>query len=115
MKTVAAAFAALVASTVAQDSYNYTASYDNSSVDQDYFTVTSSRSGSLIHLLPLNANGGKFFLGGSPSSFCPPQFGNDCKKYPGKYTVFVGGEGTLGLGVGALGGQQGMSYGRDGH
>jgi hypothetical protein len=91
MKT-AVAFSALFASTFAQN----------------YFGVISARSASPVHLLPLNANGGKFFLGGAPSSYCPPQAGDVCEEYPGNYTVFAGGSGTLSLGVIVPGGQQGM-------
>ncbi|KAF2477855.1 uncharacterized protein BDR25DRAFT_4618 [Lindgomyces ingoldianus] len=82
------AFSALVASAFAQD----------------YFGVMSARSGSNIHLLPLNAIGGKFFLGGSPSSYCPPEVGTACP--PGTSTVLAGGVGTLSLGVIVPGGQQ---------
>ncbi|KAF1949309.1 hypothetical protein CC80DRAFT_497625 [Byssothecium circinans] len=89
MKTVAA-FSALVASTMAQG----------------YFGVISARSASPIHLLPLNANGGKFTLGGSPSPHCPPEVGEVCNAYPGNETVFAGGDGTLSLGVIVPGGQQ---------
>lgn len=89
MKT-AAAFSALIASTVAQS----------------YFGVMSTRSASPVHLLPLNAIGGKFFLGGSPSSYCPPQVGDACPN--GTSTVLAGGDVTLSLGVIVPGGQQGM-------
>lgn len=90
MKTVAA-FSTLMASTLAQG----------------YFSVMSARSASPIHLLPLNAIGGKFFLGGSPSSYCPPSIGDACQNYPGNDTVLAGGDATLSLGVVVPGGQQG--------
>lgn len=87
MKT-AVAFSALVASTCAQ-----------------YFGVISARSASPIHLQELTARGGKFYLGGGPpSSYCPPQVGSSCPS--GNYTVFAGGDRTLGLGVVVPGGQQ---------
>jgi hypothetical protein len=92
MKT-AVVFSTLVASTLAQG----------------YFGVISARSASPVHLRSLTANGGKFYLGGDPSAYCPPQVGDDtCKEYPGNYTVFAGGSGTLSLGVIVPGGQQGM-------
>ncbi|KAF2240825.1 hypothetical protein BU26DRAFT_191417 [Trematosphaeria pertusa] len=89
MKTVAA-FSTLIASTLAQG----------------YFGVMSARSASPVHLLPLNAIGGKFFLGGSPSSYCPPQVGDVCNEYPGNSTVLAGGDGTLSLAVIVPGGQR---------
>ena len=91
MKT-AVAFSTLVASTFAQS----------------YFGAISARSASPVHLLPLTANGGKFYLGGDTSAYCPPQVGEACNDYPGNYTVFAGGSGTLSLGVVVPGGQQGM-------
>lgn len=74
-----------------------------------YFGVMSARSASPVHLLPLNANGGKFYLSGTSSGYCPPNIGETCEKYPGTETVFAGGySGTLSLGVIVPGGQQGM-------
>lgn len=73
--------------------------------DQSLFTVISSRSASPIHLLPLTARNGKFYLGaGNPTSSCPESVGSSCP--PGTSTVFMGGSGTLGLGVVVPGGQQ---------
>lgn len=72
-----------------------------------YFGVISARSASPVHLLPLTARGGKFYLGGSggPSSYCPPNLpAGSCP--PGNETVFAGGDGTLSLGVVVPGGQQ---------
>ncbi|KAF2687811.1 hypothetical protein K458DRAFT_294210 [Lentithecium fluviatile CBS 122367] len=89
MKT-AITFTSLIASTLAEG----------------YFGVMATRSASPIHFLPLNANGGKFYLGGTPSSFCPPQVGDVCKAYPGNSTVLAGGDGTLGLAVIVPGGQR---------
>ncbi|KAF2639923.1 putative IgE-binding protein [Massarina eburnea CBS 473.64] len=89
MKTIAA-FSALIASSMAQG----------------YFGVLSSRSASPIHLLSLTANGGKFTLGGTPSSYCPPQVGETCDAYPGNQTILAGGQGSLSLGVIVPGGQQ---------
>lgn len=71
--------------------------------DTAYFTVISSRSASPIHLLPLTARGGKFYLGGTPSSYCPESVGAGCPK--GDSTTFVGGDKTLSLGVVVPGGQ----------
>ena len=70
-----------------------------------YFGVISARSASPIHLQPLTARGGKFYLGGGPpSSYCPPDFASACP--PGDTTVFVGGNKTLSLGVVVPGGQE---------
>jgi len=89
MKT-AAAIAAFVSCVAAQTSY---------------FGVMSTRSASPVHLLPLTASGGKFYLGGpAPSSYCPPQVGDACP--PGTDTTFAGGYETLSLGVMVPGGQQ---------
>jgi hypothetical protein len=71
----------------------------------DYFGVISARSASPIHLLPLTARGGKFYLGGGPpSSYCPESVGSACP--PGNTTVLAGGDKTLSLGVIVPGGQQ---------
>lgn len=71
-----------------------------------FFGVMSARSASPIHLLPLTARGGKFYLGGpGPTSYCPvEQVGDACP--PGNSTVLAGGDKTLGLGVVVPGGQQ---------
>jgi len=88
MKNVAA-FAALIASAAAQG----------------YFGVMSTRSASPVHLLPLTARGGKFYLGGSgPSSYCPPNVADACP--PGTDTTLAGGDQYLSLGVVVPGGQQ---------
>ncbi|KAL5392757.1 hypothetical protein DPSP01_000457 [Paraphaeosphaeria sporulosa] len=73
-----------------------------------YFGVISSRSASPIHLLPLQANGGKFFLGGTASGYCPSEAIGDetCAHYPGNSTTFAGGDVSLSLGVVVPGGQQ---------
>jgi hypothetical protein len=77
-----------------------------SAMAEGYFGVMSTRSASPVHLLPLTARGGKFYLGGGPpSSYCPPQVGDACP--PGTQTVLAGGDGTLSLGVVVPGGQQG--------
>ncbi|KAJ4346559.1 uncharacterized protein N0V89_010490 [Didymosphaeria variabile] len=73
-----------------------------------YFSVISSRSASPIHFLPLQANGGKFFLGGTASGYCPSAaIGNEtCAHYPGNTTTLAGGNVSLSLGVVVPGGQQ---------
>jgi hypothetical protein len=38
-----------------------------------WLTVTAARSGSEIHLLPMNAAGLRFWLGGSTISYCPEE------------------------------------------
>ncbi|CAI6334643.1 unnamed protein product [Periconia digitata] len=74
---------------------------------QGYFGVMSARSASPVHLLPLEANGGHFFLSGENSAHCPSELGEEvCAAYPGNGTVLAGGEGTLSLGVVVPGGQQ---------
>ena len=72
----------------------------------NYFTVISARSASPVHLLPLTARGGKFYLGGGPpSSYCPvAQVGDACPS--GNTTTLVGGQGTLSMGVIVPGGQE---------
>ncbi|KAH7081834.1 hypothetical protein BKA63DRAFT_220468 [Paraphoma chrysanthemicola] len=70
-----------------------------------YFGVMSARSASPVHLRPLVARGGKFYLGGETASYCPvAQVGSACP--PGNTTVLAGGETTLSLGVVVPGGQQ---------
>ncbi|CAK37103.1 hypothetical protein CBS63078_8164 [Aspergillus niger] len=64
------------------------------------FGIMSARSGSPIHLLPLNANSGGFYLGGNTSSYCPISSG--CPA--GTETVFAG-DGSA-LDVEVPGGQQ---------
>ncbi|KAF2134459.1 hypothetical protein P153DRAFT_362229 [Dothidotthia symphoricarpi CBS 119687] len=61
----------------------------------EYFSVISARSASPIHFLPLQANGGRFFLGGEPSASCPDGVGA-CP--PGNITSLIGGDGSLSLG-----------------
>ncbi|KKK18689.1 hypothetical protein ARAM_001193 [Aspergillus rambellii] len=55
------------------------------------FTVMSSRSASPIHLLPMNAAGQSFWLGGEPGTYCPLTSG--CP--PGNMTVLAGNGGSL--------------------
>lgn len=38
---------------------------------------------------PIQARGSRFYLGGEPATYCPPQVGSDCP--PGKVTAFSGG------------------------
>ncbi|PTU23511.1 hypothetical protein P175DRAFT_0500074 [Aspergillus ochraceoroseus IBT 24754] len=64
------------------------------------FTVMSSRSASPIHLLPMNAAGQSFWLGGEPGTYCPLTSG--CP--PGNMTVLAGNGGSLSVVV--PGGQQ---------
>lgn len=72
-----------------------------------YFGVISSRSASPVHLLPLTARGGKFYLGaGDPTSYCPAESIGAANCPPGNTTVFAGGDKTLSLGVVVPGGQQ---------
>lgn len=57
------------------------------------FGVMSSRSASPIHLLPMNAAGQHFYLGGEPSTYCPLPDGKGCP--PGTSTAFAPGGGSL--------------------
>lgn len=50
------------------------------------FGVIALRSASPIHLLPMNAAGEKFYLGGSTASYCPSNI-DPCP--PGTETVFA--------------------------
>lgn len=52
------------------------------------FTVIAAHSGSPIHLLPLEAGGLGFHLGGGTASYCPESVGSSCP--PGNQTVFLG-------------------------
>ncbi|KAF1979492.1 hypothetical protein BU23DRAFT_562912 [Bimuria novae-zelandiae CBS 107.79] len=104
MKSVAA-FSALLASVLARpQGYETPAPAPGPA----YFQVLSARSASPIHFRPLQANGGKFWLGGTPSGYCPVEVvGNaTCEQYPGNQTTLAGGFGTLSLGVVVPGGQQ---------
>lgn len=64
------------------------------------FTVVAANSGSPIHLLPMQAGGLGFQLGGGTSSYCPSSVGPSCP--PGNETVFSGGS----ISVMVPGGQQ---------
>ncbi|KAF1357823.1 hypothetical protein EJ07DRAFT_126720 [Lizonia empirigonia] len=94
------AFAGLVAGALAGECPAPASSNNNTA---SYFTVISSRSASPIHLLPLTARDGKFYLGGTPSSYCPESVGASCPS--GNTTTFIGGDKTLSLGVVVPGGQ----------
>lgn len=72
----------------------------------NYFGGLTSRSGSNIHLLPINANGGHFFLNKPTSSYCPSETVGCQACPPGNTTVFAGGKNTLSLGTVVPGGQQ---------
>ncbi|EEP78741.1 hypothetical protein UREG_03587 [Uncinocarpus reesii 1704] len=50
--------------------------------------VMASRSGSPIHLSPMNAGGRAFSLGGPTQTYCPVQVGDACP--PGEQTVIAG-------------------------
>jgi hypothetical protein len=51
------------------------------------FTAIAARSGSPIHLLPINAGGSGLYVGGSPSTYCPSDIVDPCP--PGNETVFA--------------------------
>ncbi|QKX57177.1 uncharacterized protein TRUGW13939_04285 [Talaromyces rugulosus] len=50
------------------------------------FSAIAARSGSPIHLLPINAAGSGLYVGGSPSTYCPDMV-DPCP--PGNETVFA--------------------------
>lgn len=112
----ALAFAGLVAGALAggecyapapASTYNAPQPSTTATPGSDYFVVTSSRSTSPIHLLPVNARGGKFYIGaGPPSSYCPAETIGAANCPPGNETVFAGGDKTLSLGVVVPGGEQ---------
>jgi hypothetical protein len=52
------------------------------------YGVMSIRSGSSVHLLPMQARGQNFYLGGSPATYCPQPPVMDCPS--GLDTVFAG-------------------------
>jgi hypothetical protein len=104
MKCNTLAFSALVGSVIAATESSATAA--PTAATPQYFGVISARSASPIHLQPLTARGGKFYLGGGPpSSYCPvAQVGSACPS--GNSTVLVGGDKTLSMGVIVPGGQE---------
>lgn len=97
-------FSALLASVLAQG-YSVQA-------DDPYFYALSVRSASPIHFRSLQANGGKIYLGGTASGYCPAEaVGNaTCAALPGNETTYAGGYGALSLGVVVPGGQMGKLY-----
>jgi hypothetical protein len=103
MKYNALALTALVSAVSAQSS---SATAPAAPAPTGYFSVISARSASPIHLQPLTARGGKFYLGGGPpSSYCPvEQVGSACPS--GNATVLAGGDKTLSMGVIVPGGQE---------
>ncbi|KAJ5721422.1 uncharacterized protein N7483_009356 [Penicillium malachiteum] len=66
------------------------------------FGVMAVRSGSPIHYTQMNADGQKFWLGGSTSSYCPDVDGIVCP--PGNQTIFASGGNAMDVEV--PGGQQ---------
>jgi hypothetical protein len=59
------------------------------------YGVMSARSGSPIHLLPIQARGFNFYLGGSPGSYCPQTPVPTCPS--GEETIFTGLGGLVGF------------------
>ncbi|KAL6157122.1 hypothetical protein ACJQWK_07164 [Exserohilum turcicum] len=94
-----AAFATLLAAVTAAPTAPRT-------IGSEYFGLIAQRSASPIHLSPVQARGGKLYIGGGgPSSYCPPNIGaENCPS--GNSTVFTGGNWTLSMGVVVPGGQQ---------
>lgn len=59
------------------------------------FTVISARSASPVHLLPMNAAGTYFYLGGKPSTYCPEAVSQVAPCPSGNVTAFAGNGGAL--------------------
>lgn len=64
-------------------------SYSYHTSNSTKFSVMSARSGSPIHLLPMNAAHGNFWLGESPSTFCPEPVEKVSGCPPGTTTRFA--------------------------
>lgn len=62
----------------------------NAKRSQGAFTVMSARSASPVHLLPLNADGSYFYLGGEASTYCPETVSKVAPCPKGDVTAFVG-------------------------
>lgn len=56
------------------------------------YGVMSARSGSPVHLLPMQARGQNFYLGGSPATYCPQPPVPSC---PAGLATILGGLGSL--------------------
>ncbi|KAH1576169.1 hypothetical protein KXX28_006976 [Aspergillus fumigatus] len=69
-------------------------SYSYHTSNSTKFSVMSARSGSPIHLLPMNAAHGNFWLGESPSTFCPEPVEKDVA-VPGGQRIYVDPRGAL--------------------
>lgn len=87
---------------------SYPSATPSATPESPYFGVISARSASPIHLQPLTARGGYFYLGGEggPSSYCPVETVGAAACPPGNTTVLAGGDKTLSMGVVVPGGQQ---------
>jgi hypothetical protein len=59
------------------------------------YTVMSARSGMPVHLLPMQARGFNFYLGGSPAVYCPQPPVTSCPS--GETTIFNGLGGLVGF------------------
>lgn len=69
--------------------------------------VPDPEDGPRLDSTAIQANGGRFWMGKDPSTYCPSNVtGLDCAEYPGGQTIFIGGNDTLSLDVGVPGGQQ---------
>lgn len=62
----------------------------NAKRSNDAFTVISARSASPVHLLPMNAAGTYFYLGGKPSTYCPESVSQVAPCPSGSVTAFAG-------------------------
>lgn len=62
----------------------------NATLQNLKYTIMSIRSASPVHFLQLNAIAGRLYLGGSTTSYCPPEqvYNSECP--PGNVTVFDG-------------------------
>lgn len=86
--TVSAAPAPQATSTCTEEAAATTTSAAPTTRPTAPYGVMSIRSGSSVHLLPMQARGQNFYLGGSPATYCPQAPVTECPS--GLDTVFAG-------------------------
>ncbi|OCT54605.1 hypothetical protein CLCR_03078 [Cladophialophora carrionii] len=95
--------ATVIASTLTSTTTSSTTTYATPLTQPtSWLTVTAARSGSEIHLLPMNAAGLRFWLGGNTISYCPEPAEAQGACPPGNTTVLS----LCSMGVLVPGGQQ---------
>ncbi|KAL8959439.1 MAG: hypothetical protein Q9193_003699 [Seirophora villosa] len=77
---------------------------EDSSNPRVTFGIIAARSASPVHLRPVNANGGAFWIGKETASYCPLTDQSQCP--PGNSTVLAAGGGGASMNVIVPGGQQ---------